>query len=87
MEQLIEQLNSMTPLAIIALLGIIIFMLVKNKQGQVAITKNHLHCLPDMSDSLKRIEEKLDRINDNIISMKSGIEQVESWNIPKWLKK
>lgn len=63
-------LNSLSPLAVIGLLGYIIFMLVKGKTaaGKTAATAaqkihevqtNHLHELPEILATLQRIEVKL----------------------------
>ena len=64
MESLFQFLTTVQPIGVITLLGLIIFILVKGKkleEGQNEITTNHLHGLPEMADTLKRIEEKLDR--------------------------
>ena len=60
---LLNTLNSLSPLAIIGLLGLTIFLLVKGK-GEVAgkvsnITDNHLHHMPEILETLQRIEVKL----------------------------
>ena len=77
---LLPQLNTLSPLGVIALLGLIIFMLVKAKAAKVEmdtkvsnIAENHLHGLPEMTESLKRIESVLSNINDNIIHVKARI--------------
>ena len=58
---ILKTLNTLSPLAVIALLGVIIFVLVRGKTSTDAkvekITSNHLHNLPDMSDDLNRILE------------------------------
>lgn len=63
--KLLEILNNFSPLAVIALLGVIIFMLVKGG-GNVAtkdqiskIEGNDLHHLPQVVESLQRIEISL----------------------------
>lgn len=61
MTELFTFLTNVQPLGVIALLGVVIYMLVKNQQGQKRIATNHLHGLPEMAETLKRIEEKLDR--------------------------
>ena len=77
---LLNTLNTLSPLAVIALLGLVIFMLVKAKAAKVdvdrqvsIITDNHLHGLPEMTESLKRIEGILQSLNDNIIYIKARI--------------
>ncbi len=59
----VESLNSLSPLAVIGLLGIVIYMLVKNKreadEQNIVLTGNHLHELPEIAESLRRIEQSL----------------------------
>ena len=72
----LELLNTLSPLAVIALLGLVIFMLVKAKGarlldipiGQESISKqvdlisnNHLSDLPKMVETLDRISDTLQR--------------------------
>ena len=56
-------LDSLSPLAVIALLGTIIFMLVKGKTASAkalqTVQTNHLHELPEMADTLRRIETRM----------------------------
>lgn len=77
---LLAQLNTLSPLGVIALLGLIIYMLVKAKDAKVevdskiaTITDNHLHGLPEMAESLKRIEAVLQNVNDNIVHVRARI--------------
>lgn len=62
---LLETLNSLTPLAVIALLGIVIFFQTQNQKKNAAqmtkIETNDLHQLPDMLETLQRIEVVLNR--------------------------
>lgn len=57
---LLTTLNSITPMGIIALLGYVIYLLVKNKKNSKdqfsAITENHLHELPTILETLQRME-------------------------------
>lgn len=69
METLIEfltTLNSLSPLAVIALLGTIIFMLVKGKTGAgkqlKAVQENHLHDMPEVVQTMRDMKETLQRI-------------------------
>jgi hypothetical protein len=59
-------LNSLSPLAVIALLGTIIFLLVKGKtaaDGKVdTIASNHLHELPEIAETLRVMAETLRRM-------------------------
>lgn len=77
---LLTQLNTLSPLGVIALLGLIIYMLVKAKDAKVdvdakidMIKDNHLHGLPEMAEALKRIETVLQNMNDNIVWVKARI--------------
>jgi hypothetical protein len=62
-----DTLNSLSPLAVIAGLAYVIFMLVRTrgelKADNVTITENHLHELPAMAESLRRIEAQLSNIS------------------------
>ena len=77
---LLSQLNTLSPLGVIALLGLIIYMLVKAKDAKVdvaaqidIIRENHLHGLPEMTEALKRIETVLQNMNDNIVHIKARV--------------
>lgn len=63
---LLTTLNSLSPPAVIALLGTIIFLLVKGKtaaDGKVeTIATNHLHELPAIADAVKEMAETLRRM-------------------------
>ena len=63
-------LDSLSPLAVIALLGTIIFMLVKGKTASAkalhTVQTNHLHELPEMSETLRRVSETLARIETKL---------------------
>lgn len=60
---LLNTLNGLTPLAVIGLLGTIIFLLVKGKTSTDRkvdeIRGNDLHELSEMAETLRRIEIKL----------------------------
>lgn len=66
-------LNSLSPLAVIALLGVVIYMLVKNQKGQETLTSNHLHELPEMAETLRRIEASLNTVKDNTFYIRARI--------------
>lgn len=61
----LEMLNAISPLGVIALLGYIIYLQVKSQKGQHRIATNHLHDLPEMVDTLRRIDEKMDKVIEN----------------------
>lgn len=68
---LLELLNGFSPLGIIALLVVVLWYqsrnAVTNAKHLSTIQENHLHPIPDMEDSLKRIETLLQSMNDNLI--------------------
>ena len=76
METILEflgALNNLTPLGIIGMLGLVIFMLVKAKSVKVdmdnkvtAITDNHLHSLPEIAANMEKAVETLQRIEVKI---------------------
>lgn len=51
--------NSLTPLAIIGLLVMILLLQAKNKRDVTAISDNHLSDMPEIAETLRRIELKL----------------------------
>ncbi len=66
---LLKTLNSLSPLAVIALLGVVIYKLVGGNKSLTSISEdsssklneiatNHLHELPDMAETLRRIESQ-----------------------------
>lgn len=65
--ELLKTLSNMSPLGVIALLGYVVYLLVKNSKAVESVSNNHLSGLPDMEDSLKRIETLLMTMNANII--------------------
>jgi hypothetical protein len=80
MEAIIEfltVLGSLSPLAVIALLGTVIFLLVKGKTSAdekiETVASNHLHDLPEMCESLKRIEGLLEKINDKVTYVQARV--------------
>ena len=78
---LFQVANTLSPLAVIALLVIVVIMLLQAKNKNLldmpaqldTLSNNHLSGLPDMEDSLKRIETLLQSINDNIIYVRARI--------------
>jgi len=63
-------LNTLSPLAVIGLLGTIIFLLVQGKTAADtkvdAIASNHLHDLPSIAESVKEMSETLRRIEQRM---------------------
>jgi hypothetical protein len=64
--EFLTTLSAMSPLAVIALLGTIIFMMVKGKTAADSkvetIASNHLHELPQIAADIRAMAESLQRI-------------------------
>ncbi len=69
----INALNSLTPLGLAGLLGVVIYLQVRNQTKVKTITENHLHGLPEMAESLRRIETTLKDINDHVIYLRARV--------------
>lgn len=50
-------LSGISPIGVIALLAFIIREQIQSRKGQNKIATNHLHDLPDIAETLKRIEQ------------------------------
>lgn len=61
--ELLKTLNDLSPLAIIGLLGTVIFLLVKGKTAADSkvetIATNHLHELPEIMETLREMNRTL----------------------------
>lgn len=65
MNELLELLtaaNGMTPMGIIALMGTIIFLLIRGKQQVEKLSNNHLHELPELVENSRKTVDVLQRI-------------------------
>jgi hypothetical protein len=66
----LQTLNTLSPLAVIGLLGTVIFLLVRGKTAAdtkvEAIASNHLHDLPSIAESVKEMSETLRRIEQRM---------------------
>lgn len=71
--KLLETVNSLSPLAVIALLALVIWMQVKNQKGQTQIAENHLHGLPELMDLARQQTETLQRIEVALAYIKARI--------------
>lgn len=78
--ELLQTLDKLSPIGVIALLGLIIFLLVRAKDAKIEmdkkvslISENHLSGLPEMADSLRRIENQLQSMNDNIVYIRARV--------------
>lgn len=69
----LNALNSLSPLAVIALLASVLFMQQRNKRAINMVSDNHLSGLPDMAASLDRIEGQLRSMNDNIVYIRARV--------------
>lgn len=59
---LLSALSAMSPLAVVALLGVVLLFAVKNQKQVTAISDNHLSGLPELEESMRRMEFTLQRI-------------------------
>lgn len=64
--EILQALNTISPLGIAGLLGVVIFMLVKGQKDSQdkyeTVTGNHLHELPTIAENIGRCAESLQRI-------------------------
>jgi hypothetical protein len=71
----LSALNTLTPLAVIGLLVLVLFYQSKNnttsRLSLFNLSNNHLSGLPDMAASLERMETILKTINDNIVYIRA----------------
>lgn len=73
MIELLNTLNGLSPLAVIALLGLVIYLLVQQRKTTHEISGNHLSGLPEMHETLRRIDGSLRRIEDRMDAACDGI--------------
>lgn len=59
---LLTTLQSLSPLAVIGLLSVIIYVLLKGKQEVTTLKSNDLHELPAMAEDLREIVKVLQRL-------------------------
>lgn len=78
LQQIVSGLNTLTPLGLAGLLALIMFYQSKNKTAMTDISDNHLSGLPDMADSLRRIEGLLQNMNDNIVYIRARVNGKDS---------
>lgn len=67
--EFLKVLNGLSPLAIIGLLGIVLFYAVKNMKTADAISNNHLSGLPEMQATLESINETLQRMERTQVAL------------------
>ena len=60
--ELLKAVNGMTPIGIITLMAIIIFLLVKGRKDVKDLSDNHLHDLPLLVENSNRTVDVLQRI-------------------------
>ena len=58
---LLQALNAMSPIGVIALLALVIYKQVQAAKKVTKIETNDLHTLPDMLETLQRIEVVMSR--------------------------
>lgn len=62
-----------SPMGVVVLALVVVYQSIKNNSTIKNIGDNHLSGLPDMKDTLLRIEEKLEKINDTLMQIKGGL--------------
>lgn len=70
MTEILNILRDFSPMATVALALVVIFQLVMQRKSVDNLKTNHIH---ELVDALKRVEEKLDKISDNMIWVKSRL--------------
>lgn len=76
----IEKLNSLSPLGLAGALAYIIYLLVKNKKAVKVVSTNHLSGLPDMELNIAKLVvlaegqgRLLEAINANLIYIRARV--------------
>jgi len=88
--ELFTILNAATPIAVIALLGVIIYVLVwrggglgKIKKDQEILAANHLHeiqgCLERIEKGVQGIELNINQTRHEIVKQQSDIQMALTW--------
>ncbi len=54
--QIITALNALSPLGLAGLLGFIIYKLIQGNRQLKSVQDNHLHELPEIAETLRRVE-------------------------------
>jgi hypothetical protein len=75
--EVLNALNTLSPLAVIGLLAYVVYLLVNNRKETTTkldeVTSNHLHELPEIADTLRRIESALLNVQRDTIYIKARI--------------
>ena len=69
MKEILDILQNASPIGVIALLVVTIFYMIRNEKKMSdynSIATNHVSGIPDMCDGLKRIEQSLIRIEQEL---------------------
>lgn len=69
--EVLTTLNSMSSLGVIALLAYVIYLQVRNQRRVKSLGDNHLSGLPDMHETLKRIEMRLGEVADHVVWLRA----------------
>jgi hypothetical protein len=56
LKQLVDTFNALSPLGLAGLLAFIIYKLIEGNKRLKTVQTNHLHELPEMAETLRRIE-------------------------------
>lgn len=69
---LLNVLNTLSPLAVIALLALVLFYQARNEKKLHVMKTNDLHHLPEVVETLQRIEVSMERNFAVILSKLNG---------------
>ena len=73
MSELFSFLTNVQPIGVIALLGLIIYILIGRRNDQKDLKDNHLHELPEIANTLRRMEVQQREIAENIVHIKARV--------------
>lgn len=69
MNEILAILQTSSPIGVIALLVVVIYSMIRTEQkmnGYKDIATNHISCLPELNESIKRMESTMIRIEQEM---------------------
>lgn len=73
MAEIIQTLNGITPLGLAAGLAYVIYLQVTNRGRVANLETNHLHELPEMANTLRRIEAAMTEMRSDVVHIKARV--------------
>lgn len=70
---LLAALNTLSPLGLAGLLGLVLWNQSRNRKAVAEVSENHLSGMPDILDAVRRMEGLLLNINNNVIYLRARI--------------